>query len=69
MRAADVEVKILTGDGELVAQRVCEQVDDVTLTQVAERVAIFARVSPAQKNRIIRALKTRRVGPERGSLL
>jgi Mg2+-importing ATPase len=76
MRAAGVEVKILTGDGELVAQRVCEQVgvdtsrivlgaemermDDVTLAQVAERVAIFARVSPAQKNRIIRALKTRR---------
>jgi Mg2+-importing ATPase len=75
MRADGVQVKILTGDGDLVARHVCGQVgldgrrivlgseiermDDVTLGHVAEQVQVFARVSPAQKNRIIRALKAR----------
>ena len=75
MRADGVRVKILTGDGDLVARHVCAQVgldigrivvgaelermDDATLGHVAEQVDVFARISPAQKNRIIRALKTR----------
>jgi Mg2+-importing ATPase len=75
MRRDGVEVKVLTGDGELVARHVCSQVgidterivlgdeiarlDDDELAHVAQEYAIFARVSPAQKNRIIRALKTR----------
>jgi P-type Mg2+ transporter len=75
LRADGVQVKILTGDGDLVARHVCAQVgldvkrivvgaemermDDATLGHVAEQVDVFARVSPAQKNRIIRALKTR----------
>jgi len=70
-----VTVKILTGDNELVTQHVCTQVgldgrqillgDEVTqlsdtaLAAVAERTTVFARVSPAQKNRIILALKSR----------
>jgi Mg2+-importing ATPase len=70
-----VVVKILTGDNELVAQHVCSQVglavdsmllgDDVdamndpALAHVAEQTTVFARVSPAQKNRIITALKSR----------
>jgi Mg2+-importing ATPase len=70
-----VEVKILTGDNELVARHVCEQVElsigrivlgeeldhmsDTALTHVAEQNSVFARVSPAQKNRIILALKHR----------
>ncbi len=71
-----VRVKILTGDNELVARHVCQQVGldatqlvrgsdidhmtDAALSQVAERAAVFARVSPAQKNRIIVALKNRK---------
>jgi P-type Mg2+ transporter len=75
LRADGVEVKILTGDNELVTRRICAQVglgidalllgDDVdrmsdpALATVAERATVFARVSPRQKNRIIQALRTR----------
>ncbi|WIG54614.1 MAG: Mg(2+) transport ATPase, P-type [Rhodanobacteraceae bacterium] len=71
-----VTVKILSGDNELVARHVCEQVgldareiitgaqvdrlDQDALGVVAERVSVFARVSPAQKHRIVLALKARR---------
>jgi Mg2+-importing ATPase len=70
-----VAVKILSGDNELVARHVCEQVgldareivtgaqvdklDQGALGIVAERVSVFARVSPAQKHRIVLALKAR----------
>jgi Mg2+-importing ATPase len=70
-----VEVKILTGDNELVTQHICAQVGlidgrivlgdeiermtDTALAHVAEQTSVFARVSPAQKNRIILALKHR----------
>jgi Mg2+-importing ATPase len=70
-----VQVKILTGDNELVARHVCEQVglhdplivlgdeleqmSDPALGHVAEQAAVFARVSPMQKLRIILALKHR----------
>ena len=70
-----VRVKILTGDGELVAQHICRQVGldvgrivlgeeiaratDAALSQLAERATVFARVAPGQKNRIIMALKSR----------
>ncbi len=76
LRARGVTVKILTGDNELVARHVCEAVglevgrivlgselEDMTdsaLFQVAEANAVFARVAPAQKNRIILALKARK---------
>ena len=69
-----VQVKIVTGDNELVTRHVCEQVGlatsrivlgselehmtDPALAKVAEEVNVFARVSPAQKNRIILALKS-----------
>jgi Mg2+-importing ATPase len=71
-----VQVKILTGDNELVTRHVCQQVGiesgrivlgselehmtDPALAQVVGEVNIFARVSPAQKNRIILALKSRK---------
>ena len=71
-----VQVKIITGDNELVTQHVCEQVGlaskrivlgselehmtDTALAQVVEDSNVFARVSPAQKNRIILALKSRK---------
>jgi len=75
LRRDGVVVKILTGDNELVAQHVCGQVGldsarivggdeiermtDSALAAVAEHTTVFARVSPAQKNRIILALKSR----------
>jgi Mg2+-importing ATPase len=70
-----VRVKILTGDNELVTAHICSEVgidferavlgdelesmSDVALAHVAEQEDVFARVSPAQKNRIILALKSR----------
>jgi Mg2+-importing ATPase len=70
-----VTVKILTGDNERVAKHMCaavgladdrvvsgddiERLDDAALGHVAEQASVFARVSPAQKNRIILALKRR----------
>jgi Mg2+-importing ATPase len=75
LRRDDIKVKILTGDNELVTRHICEQVrlnpgrimlgaeldrmTDAALAHTAERTTIFARVSPAQKNRIILALKSR----------
>ena len=76
LRAKGVTVKILTGDNELVARHVCEAVGltvgrivlgselegmtDTALLQVSDTNTVFARVSPAQKNRIILALKARK---------
>lgn len=76
LRADGVGIKILTGDNELVTKHVCERVGidctrivlgtelehvtDTALFHIAEETDVFARVSPGQKNRIIRALKSRR---------
>jgi Mg2+-importing ATPase len=75
LRRDGVTVKILSGDSELVVRHVCRQVGldgdrvvlgaetermtDGALAVVAEQTHVFARVSPAQKNRIILALKAR----------
>jgi len=71
-----VQVKVITGDNELVARKVCQQVGlvidqvllgdavekltDEELAQAAEQTVLFARVSPAHKQRIIRALQSRK---------
>lgn len=70
-----VEVKILTGDNELVTRHICCQVGfpepvivlgpeldamtDPALSHVAEKANVFARVTPMQKLRILRALRHR----------
>lgn len=70
-----VKVKILTGDNDLVARHVCEEVGidarqiltgdelehitDPALGKLAEQIQVFARISPSQKLRIIRALRSR----------
>jgi Mg2+-importing ATPase len=70
-----VRVVVLTGDNELVARHVGGQVGlgggrvvlgdevdratDPALGHLAERAAVFARLSPAQKTRVIRALRAR----------
>jgi Mg2+-importing ATPase len=68
-----IRVYVLTGDNELVTRQICEQVgvpvgeillgsdlsklSDSALFHEVETTRVFARVSPAQKNRILRALK------------
>ena len=75
LRTDGVGIKILTGDNELVTKHVCqrvgidcarivlgtelEHVTDTALFHIAEEADVFARLSPGQKNRIIRALKSR----------
>lgn len=76
LRALGVEVKILSGDAAPVVQHLVRtlglpddavltgaeisELDEAGLAARAERVALFARVSPDQKTRIIRALQARR---------
>ncbi len=70
-----VTVKVLTGDNDLVTRKVCHEVglkaDDILLgsrvetmtdeelAQAAENTHVFARLSPAHKQRIIRALQSK----------
>ena len=70
-----VDVKVISGDNDRVTGHVCAQVGiepggittgedldrmtDPALAHVAETTHVFARVSPAQKNRILLALKHR----------
>ena len=70
-----VGVKILTGDNELISRKVCrdvglpddpmllgadiEKMTDAELVEGVEKTTLFARVSPAHKQRIIRALRGR----------
>ena len=70
---AGVELKILTGDNELVTKKVCSELgfevksvvlgseivnmSDEALSAVVEEANVFARVTPAQKDRIITLLR------------
>jgi len=49
------------GDGELIAVtgRELEKVSDTDLPELAERAAVFARVAPEQKLKLVRALQAR----------
>lgn len=73
LRSYGVQVKVLTGDNDKVARAVCRQVglcadqillgtdldkmDDAELADAAETVSVFAKLSPAQKARVIRLLR------------
>ena len=75
LRQHGVSAKVLTGDNELVTRKIChevglptehvllgsqvEQMTDAQLAEEVERVSIFARLSPAHKVRIIKALQSR----------
>jgi Mg2+-importing ATPase len=72
LRELGVEVKILTGDNEVVTRKICnevgleikgiligdtiEKLNPLQLKQIVEHTTIFARVSPLQKQKIIEAL-------------
>ncbi|HXT00727.1 MAG TPA: magnesium-translocating P-type ATPase [Elusimicrobiota bacterium] len=73
LRKAGVATKILTGDNALVTKKICRDVGlpieglvtgdqirtlgDAELTALAQKTTVFARLSPAQKEQIIRALQ------------
>jgi P-type Mg2+ transporter len=77
-----VEVKVITGDNDLVAKKVCEDLglrvsgamtgseleglDDDELARRLPQTTIFARVTPEQKSRVIRA--QRQLGADVGFL-
>lgn len=68
-----LQVKVITGDSEAVARHVCTQIglqpgkiglgeeierlSEADLSRFAEEGTVFARVNPAQKNKLILALK------------
>ncbi len=68
-----VSVKILTGDNALISRKVCkdvglsadpmllggdvERMSDIELAEAADKAVLFARLSPAHKERVIRALR------------
>jgi Mg2+-importing ATPase len=70
-----VGVKILTGDNEIVTRKICHEVgldpgrivlgaeidlmSDPALAELADYTAVFAKVTPAQKARIVSALHAR----------
>jgi Mg2+-importing ATPase len=76
MRQHGITVKVLTGDNDLVTRKVCtevginaqkivlgSQVETMTDPQLAEAVEstdVFARLSPAHKQRIVKALQSKR---------
>lgn len=74
LSSAGIELKILTGDNELVTRKTCEQLGfevrgvvlgneiaqmhDDALARAVEEANVFARVTPVQKDRIINLLKS-----------
>jgi P-type Mg2+ transporter len=76
LQAHGIGVKVVTGDNELVARKICKEVGlptdfvlvgaevekmtDEELAEASEKTTVFARVSPAHKQRIIRALQSRK---------
>ncbi len=73
IRASGVEVKVLTGDNEFVGGSVCravgldvgrvllgnevERLDDESLAVAARGACLLARLTPAQKERVVRLLR------------
>ena len=70
-----VAVKVITGDNEAVTRKICtevgldvqesvlgrdiEQMDDDALDAMVERTTVFAKMSPVQKARVVKALQRR----------
>ncbi|WPY01432.1 Putative HAD superfamily magnesium-translocating P-type ATPase [Candidatus Trichorickettsia mobilis] len=75
LRENGIQIKVITGDSELVARDVCDKLDlkidlslsgaeiqaldDATLSAKIEYVNLFYMISPTQKSRIILSLKER----------
>lgn len=75
LQADGVSVKVLTGDNELVSRKICREVGiatdqvllgsqvegmtDSELAEAADKATLFARLSPAHKQRVLKALQGR----------
>ena len=74
LKDAGIELKILTGDNELVTKKLCQEVgleikgivtgaditNSVHLNALVERNNVFARLTPVQKNEIISTFHEKR---------
>jgi len=76
LRDYGVAIKIITGDNEVVTRKICKEVglaienvmlgkdvesmSDIQLAETAEHTTIFAKMSPLQKSRVIRALQSKK---------
>ena len=74
LKKLGIELKVLTGDNEYVTKKICslvgldikdvytgEMIDKLTdeeLREVAEATTVFVRLSPSQKERVIKALQS-----------
>ncbi len=70
-----VQVKVLTGDNEIITRKICHEVQletgeillgasiaqmsDAELAEAAGRATVFAKLNPEQKERVVRALHAR----------
>ena len=70
-----VELKVLTGDNEIVTKKICrdvgipinhillghelEKIGDVELKDRIDEISIFAKLSPAQKSRVVKMLQSK----------
>ena len=73
LQASGVEIKVLTGDNEKVAACICRKVgipadrillgteiqnmDDAALAKACEEASVFAKLSPAEKARVVECLR------------
>ncbi|MGG4773801.1 magnesium-translocating P-type ATPase [Paenalcaligenes sp. Me52] len=73
LHAHGVSIKVLTGDNDIITGRICKEVglspgvalmgseidllDDVALRQKVEERTVFAKLTPLQKSRILKALQ------------
>ncbi len=76
LRRLGIELKVLTGDNELVTRKICsdvgisvmglatgdaiDKINEEELAELVEVTSVFARLSPLQKERVIRALHRNR---------
>ncbi|HWJ20515.1 MAG TPA: magnesium-translocating P-type ATPase [Geobacterales bacterium] len=67
-----VQVKVLTGDNEIITRKICHEVQldpgeillgariaqmsEAELAEIADRTTVFAKLNPAQKEQVVRAL-------------
>ena len=74
LKTLGIDVKIITGDSDLITQKICkdlglkvekiilgnevEKLSDEQLANIVEEVTIFAKMSPIQKFRVIKALRS-----------
>ena len=70
-----IELKVLTGDNEIVTKKICKDVgipvnqvvmghelelmSDLDLTNTIDNINIFAKLSPAQKSRVVKVLQAK----------